>query len=179
MATATRTRMGKKNVFRLAKQQLCTCIMLFLYISLLLLHHHNVKVPKFMFCREHEHKTTTLFFFSWTLIHFFNRIQLQKNLMNWTSWNKCNKVWSSMNSLFKWRFHSRRSRCCLSSLIVIVAKVIWKMLNIEQNELNLTEVIIFFSYSFCFFNINYHQSCLLIVYNEVRPFAISNLLLLL
>ena len=44
---------------------------------------------------------------------------------------------------------------------------------IEQNELSLTEVIIFFSYSFCFFNINYHQSCLLIVYNEVyRPFAI-------
>ena len=129
MAMATATRTGKKNVFRLAKQQLCTCIMLFLYISLLLLHHHNVKVPKFMFCQEHEHKTTTLFFFSSTLIQSFYRIQLHKNLMNWMSWNKCNKVWSSMNSLFKWRFHSRRSRCCLSSLIVIVAKVIWKNAN--------------------------------------------------
>ena len=63
-------------------------------------------------------------YFSLTLIQSFYRIQLQKNLMNWMSWNKCNKVWSSINSLFKWRFHSRHSRCCLSSLIVIVAKVI-------------------------------------------------------
>ena len=30
---------------------------------------------------------------------------------------KRDKVWSSATSLFKWRFRSRRRRCCLSSLI--------------------------------------------------------------
>ena len=52
---------GKKAIdrFRLAKQQLCTCITLFLYISLLSLHGFNVKVPNFSFCRGREQKTTT------------------------------------------------------------------------------------------------------------------------
>ena len=48
------------------------------------------------------------------------RIQLQKicqHLTNWTSWNKCDEVWGSANSLFKWRFRSHRRRCCLSSLM--------------------------------------------------------------
>ena len=40
--------------FRLAKQQLCTCITLFLYISLPSLHDYNVKVPNFTFCRGRE-----------------------------------------------------------------------------------------------------------------------------
>ena len=66
---------GKKaKRFRLAKQQLCT---LFLYLSLPSLHDYNVKVPNFTFCRGREQKTTTFFFFSWTLIQSF-RIQLQK-----------------------------------------------------------------------------------------------------
>ena len=47
---------GKKAVlFRLAKQQLCTCITLFLYIFLPSLLDYNVKVPKFTFCRGWEH----------------------------------------------------------------------------------------------------------------------------
>ena len=47
---------GKKAVlFRLAKQQLCRCITLFLYISLPSLLDYNVKVPKFTFCRGWEH----------------------------------------------------------------------------------------------------------------------------
>ena len=33
-----------------------------------------------MFCWEHVHKTTTFFFFSWTLIQSF-KIQLQKKLL--------------------------------------------------------------------------------------------------
>ena len=37
-ATATATKTGKSNRFRLAKQQFCTCITLFLYISLPSLH---------------------------------------------------------------------------------------------------------------------------------------------
>ena len=45
---------GSENVkkaigFRLAKQQLCTCITLFLYISLPSLHDYGVKMPDFTF----------------------------------------------------------------------------------------------------------------------------------
>ena len=67
----------KSNWFILAKQQLRTCITLFLYISLPWLHVYNVKMLNFTSCRGREHKTT-FFFFSWTLIQSF-RIQLQKN----------------------------------------------------------------------------------------------------
>ena len=41
----------KSNRFRQAKQQLCTCVTLFLYISLPSLHDYNVKLPNFTFCR--------------------------------------------------------------------------------------------------------------------------------
>ena len=59
---------GKENgkqamLFRLAKQQLCTCITLFLYISLPSFLDYNVKVPKLTFCRGWEHKTITFFSF--------------------------------------------------------------------------------------------------------------------
>ena len=64
-----------KQTLRLAKKQLCT---LFLYISLPSLHDYDVKMPNFTFCGGREHKTTTLFFFSWTSILSF-RIQIQKN----------------------------------------------------------------------------------------------------
>ena len=59
--TATRT--AKKQSVWLAKQQLCKCITLFLYISLPSLPDYNVKVPEFTFCRGREHKTTTFFSF--------------------------------------------------------------------------------------------------------------------
>ena len=55
---------GDGNGFRMAKQQLCTCITLFLYISLSSLHDYNVEVPKFTFYRGGKHTTTTFFFFS-------------------------------------------------------------------------------------------------------------------
>ena len=77
------------------------------------------KVPDFTFCwgRAHKHETTTFLFFSWTLIQSF-RIQLRTNLPTFgeLNKNKGDKVRGSANSLFKWRFRSRRSRCCLSSL---------------------------------------------------------------
>ena len=38
--------------------------------------------------------------------------KIRQNLSNWTKWNKRDKVWSSMNSLFKWLFCSRRRSCC-------------------------------------------------------------------
>ena len=47
----------------------------FLYISLPSFHDYNVKLPNFTFCSEREQKTTTFFFFSWTLTQSF-RIQL-------------------------------------------------------------------------------------------------------
>ena len=53
----------KSNRFRLAKQQLCTRIMLFLHISLTSLHDYNVKVPKFTFCRGREYKKQVSFSF--------------------------------------------------------------------------------------------------------------------
>ena len=112
----------KSNRFRLAKQQLCTCITLFLYISLPSLHDYDVKRPNSTFFGEREYKTTTFLFFSWTSIQSF-RIQLQKkklcqHLTNWTRRNKRYLVWSSLNSPFKWRFHSHRRLCCLSSLLI-------------------------------------------------------------
>ena len=54
----------------------------------------------------------------WYSLLEFNSRKICQHLMNWTSWNKCNKVSSSANSLFNWHFHSHRWRCCLSSLII-------------------------------------------------------------
>ena len=66
----------KSNMFRLAKQQLCTC-------NTLVCTFHcrrsttttDVKVPYFTFCRGREHRTTSFFFYSRTLVQSF-RIQL-------------------------------------------------------------------------------------------------------
>ena len=81
-----------------------------------------MKVSHFTFCRGREHKTTSFFFLSWTLIQSF-RIQLQKKLptfgADWTRWTKRETVWSTATLLFQWRFRGRRRRCCLSSLISV------------------------------------------------------------
>ena len=58
-----------------------------LYISLPSLHDYNVKVLNFTICQGREHKTTTFFFSSWTLIQSF-RIQLQKNLPTFDKLNE-------------------------------------------------------------------------------------------
>ena len=59
---------GKKAIgFTLAKKQLCTCITLFC----------TFLCRDFTLCGRREHKTTTLFFFFWSLIQSF-RVQLQK-----------------------------------------------------------------------------------------------------
>ena len=90
-----------------------------LHISLPSLHGYNVKLPNFTFCRGQEQKTTTFFFFSWTLMQSF-RIQLQTNLP-FDELNKMeqrDKVWGSANSLFKWRFRSRPRVRCVNSLLL-------------------------------------------------------------
>ena len=58
----------------------------FLYIPLPSLRDYNVKLRNFTFCRGREQKTTTFFFFSWTLMQSF-RIQLQKN---WPTFDELN-----------------------------------------------------------------------------------------
>ena len=65
-----------------------------------------------------EHKTTTFFLFSWTLIQSF-RIQLQKHLSTWIKRDGISaiKFEAVRIHFFKWRFRSRSRRCCLSSLI--------------------------------------------------------------
>ena len=72
--------------------------------------------PNFTFCGWREQKTTTFFPFSWISIRSLKTELLKKwqNLTKWTGWNKRDKVWSSANALFKWRF---RSRCRRSSLL--------------------------------------------------------------
>ena len=67
----------KGNRVRLAKQQLCTFITLFV--------HFVAVVARLQ--REREHKTTTFFFFFLTLIQSF-RIQLQKKLPAFDEWNE-------------------------------------------------------------------------------------------
>ena len=169
----------KSNVFRLAKQQLCTCITLFCTFCCRHCTTTTWNCLNSCFVKDRNTRQQLSFSFPelWYSLLEFNSRKICQHLMNWTSWNKCDKVWSSVNSLFKRRFHSRPCRCCLSSLILI-AKVIRKNVNRMKCTQSHTSLF-FFSYWFCFFNINYHQSCLLIVYNEVSPFAISNLLLLL
>ena len=96
----------KSNRFRLAKQQLCMCITLFWYISLPPWHDYDVKLPNFTFCGGRKHKTTTLFFFSQTLIQSFS-IQFQKNSPTFDELNETEyarlRVWSSANTVFNWR----------------------------------------------------------------------------
>ena len=84
------------------------------------------EMPSFTLCRGREQKTTTFLFFSWTLIQplKFKSKKICQHLTNWTRWNKRDKVWSSANSLVhKWRFRSRRRRCCLSSLITTTQRL--------------------------------------------------------
>ena len=84
--------MAKKQRFRLAKQQLCTCITPF--DCTFLCRHCMTKMwkcqPNFMFCGWSEHKTTTFFFFPWTLIESF-RIQLQRKLPTFDELMRQNK----------------------------------------------------------------------------------------
>ena len=61
------------NGFRLAKQQLCTCITLFCTFLC-----RRYTTTTFTFCRGREHKKAIFFFFSWTLMQFFG-IHLQKH----------------------------------------------------------------------------------------------------
>ena len=51
----------------------------------------------------------------WYSLLEFNSRKICQHLTNWTRWDMRDKVWSSTNSLFKWRFRKRRRCCCLNS----------------------------------------------------------------
>ena len=71
------------------------------------------KINRYFFCRRCT--TTTWTFLDSRFVEDMNARQQLKfcqHLTNLTGWNKRDKVWSSANSLFKWRFRCRRRRCC-------------------------------------------------------------------
>ena len=116
---------GKKAIgLYYQKQQLCTCITLFYTLRCVnapLRRENDVKMPYSTFFRGRERKTATFFSFPelrYSFLEFYSRKNCQHfKLTNWHKWNNRDKVWSSATSLFKWRFRSRRRRCCLSSLL--------------------------------------------------------------
>ena len=116
---------GKKAIgLDWQNNNICTCITLFLCISFLLLHDHNVKMPNFTFWRGRENTRQRLSYsfleLRCSLLEFKSRKNCQ-HLTNWTRWNKCYKVCSSATSLFKRHFLNRRCRCCLRVSIIISA----------------------------------------------------------
>ena len=62
---------GKKAKVSIGKTTILHVHLAFLYITLPSLHDYDVKISKFTFRQGLEHKTTTFFFFSWTLIQSF------------------------------------------------------------------------------------------------------------
>ena len=76
-----RQRERQKSIrFRLAKQQLCTCITLFCTFP----YRHcttsyDVRLPNFTFYGGQEHMTTNFFFFLWTQIQSFGIKLLKKS----------------------------------------------------------------------------------------------------
>ena len=129
-------RRQKSNRFRLAKQQLYACITLF---CTFLCRHCVTTTWKCLISRIVEVVNTTqrlCFSFpelDYTLLEFNSR--KKKNcqcLTNWTTWNKRDEVWSSTTSLCNWRLRSRRLRCCLSSLIIIIA--VCKCINVYNHD---------------------------------------------
>ena len=107
------------NRFRLAKQQLCTCITLF---CTFLCRHCMTTTCKCLInflwrtCTQTRQWLSSSFSeLRYSLLEFNSRKNCQ-HLTNRTRKNKRDKVWSSVTSFFKWRFRSRRHRCCSKEL---------------------------------------------------------------
>ena len=58
----------------------------------------------------------------------FHSSWVRQHLSNLTRWNKRDKIWSGANSLFKWRFCSRRRRRCFGFLLILSARAVGKAL---------------------------------------------------
>ena len=115
----------KSNWFRSVKQQLCTCITLF---CTFLCRHGTTTTWTFLISRFVEDVITRQqlpFSFPelrYSLLEFYSK-KICQYLTNWTRWNERDKVWDRANSLFKWRFCCLCLRCCLSSLLLIGARL--------------------------------------------------------
>ena len=94
-----------------AKQQLCTCSTLF---CTFFCRHCTTTTWKCLISRFVENVNTRQRLYS---ILEFNSRKNWQYLTSWTRWNKRDKVWSSVNSPFNWRFRSRSCRCCLNSVM--------------------------------------------------------------
>ena len=110
----------KSNRFRLAKQQLCTCIMLF---CTFLCRHCTTTTWKYLISRFVEDVNTRQrlsfpFVELWYSLLEFNSRKKCQHLTKWTR-NNGYKVWRCATSRYKWRFRSCRCRCCLSFLLKI------------------------------------------------------------
>ena len=110
----------KGDRFRLAKQQLCTCITLFVHFFC----YSTTKTWKYIISRFLDDMNTRKrlsFSFPelWYSVLKFNSSKIRQHLTNWTRQSKRDKVWSSANSLSKQSFRSRRRFWCLSSLVSI------------------------------------------------------------
>ena len=108
----------KRNWFRLAKQQLCTCVTLFCTFLCRQCTTTTWKCLILRFVEDVNTRQRLSFSFPelWCSLLEFNSRKICQHLTKWTRWNKREKVWGSATSLFKWRIRCRRRRCCLSSL---------------------------------------------------------------
>ena len=102
----------KNNRVLLAKQQLCTCTMLFCTFLCPFLHDYDVNMPNFAFYGGRKQATRKCYFSFWTCIWSLG-IQLQEgsptfDKIKWVGRNNCDKDWKSANSPFKRRSHCRR-----------------------------------------------------------------------
>ena len=95
----------QSNRFKLAKQQLCTCITLFCTFLCRRCTTTTWKCLISLFVEDV--KTKQRFFSSFPELCSLLDLPPEKFVniwrSNWTSWNKRDNVWSSANSLFKWR----------------------------------------------------------------------------
>ena len=121
----------KSNRFRLAKQQLCTRIALFLYISSPSLHDDNMKLPNFTFCRGRERRQRLSFSFP-ELWYVFKNATPEKCANIW----RIERVRISAIKFELARIHFLSDvfvdvgrRCCLSSLLINLIIIIIIIIN--------------------------------------------------
>ena len=104
----------KSNWFRLAKQQLCTCITLFCTFLCRRCTSTAWKYLNSRFVEDGNTRQQLSFYFPelWysPSASQFNSKGICQHLTNWTRQNKRDEVWSRANSLFKSRFCSSRCR---------------------------------------------------------------------
>ena len=113
---------GRQKIkrFRLTKQQLCTCIMLFCTFLCRRCTTTTWKRLIWRFVKDVNARLrlcTSFPTLRYSLLEFNSRKKLQ-HLTNWLRWNKRDKDWGSAFSFFKLRFRCRRRRCCLLSSLL-------------------------------------------------------------